>query len=160
MGGGTSGINIVSGAILGFLAIYFAFKSKQAAGAYRRNKIATNYGKGSFSSQIKYFVLGWFWTALAVSSGIGAFASLDSGKNNLGQKANAEQSRIDASKALSVQDSLPASTTGDISPQKDQDPPSKQINEQTNGNQIFSQAAQQNGETKTQEDSLNTNQEH
>ena len=59
--------------LLGFMTLYFAFKSNQAAGKSRSNDLDTKYGGGSFRVMIKSSVAMLFWSALCFSAGLGAW---------------------------------------------------------------------------------------
>ena len=80
-------------AILGLLALYFAFRAKQAAGISRVNNIEAKYGGGSFGTGIKSNVMMFTWGVLCIVASFGVLASLGMAANR--QKARESSEKLD-----------------------------------------------------------------
>ena len=93
----------VFAAILGLLALYFAFRAKQAAGISRANDIETKYGGGSFVTGIKSNVMMFTWGVLCIVAAFGVLASL-------GMAADRQKARESSEKLVTAV--IPAETLG------------------------------------------------
>ena len=59
--------------VLGFLALFFGFKTKQAAGAAEMNELSTSIGRGSFGVGVKSFIMRFVWGVLCLGAGWALF---------------------------------------------------------------------------------------